>query len=67
MASTFTTNKNFSDFFPTPTMYKGKHFHDETAIDKICWYFSQITHHTLFLLFAYFLMALFNKRSRSIF
>lgn len=63
MASTFTTTKNFSDFFPTPTTYKGKLFHDESIIDKICWYFSQITHHTLFLLFAYFLMALFNKRS----
>jgi hypothetical protein len=63
MASTFTSTKNFSDFFPTPITYQGKWFHDESIIDKICWYFSQITHHTLFLLFAYFLMALFNKRS----
>lgn len=65
--STFHMNENFSDFFPQKGNYYGKMIHDETNVDKICWYFSQITHHTIILLFSYFFMALINRKSESYF
>ena len=36
-------------------------------MDKICWYFSQITHHTIILLFFYFFLALINRKSEAYF
>ena len=63
LLTTFHLKENFSDFFPIGGYYYDKHIHDSTYVDKICWYFSQITHHTLFLLFFYFFMALINRRS----
>ena len=30
--------------------------YDESIVDKICWYFSQITHHTIILLFSYIII-----------
>ena len=63
LVSTFHLNRNGSDFFPNPGIYKGKPIHDNSFMDKLCWYFSQITHHTLFFLFSYFSMALFNYKS----
>lgn len=67
MYSTFLSNKNCSDFFPVPYVKNNKIFHDETFVDKLCWYFSQITHHTIFLLFAYFVMALLNRKQETYF
>lgn len=67
LLTTFHLKENFSDFFPIGGYYYDKHIHDSTYVDKICWYFSQITHHTLFLLFFYFFMALINRRSESYF
>lgn len=67
LASTFTMQENYSDFFPTGGYYYDKYIHDYSYVDKICWYFSQITHHTLFLLFSYFFLALINRRSESFF
>jgi hypothetical protein len=61
--STFHSQHNGSDFFPKGGYYRGKYILDGTIIDKICWYFSQLTHHTLFLMFTYFAMALLNIRS----
>jgi len=63
LATTFHLNQNGADFFPNKGTYKGVVIHDNTFMDKLCWYFSQITHHTLFLLFSYFSMALFNYKS----
>ena len=63
LASTFTSKKNLNDYFPNKMTKYGKVYHDSTYIDKLCWYFSQITHHTIFLLFAYFFMALVNRKS----
>ena len=63
LVSTFHIQKNCSDFFPEGGYYQGKYIIDGTFVDKVCWYFSQLTHHTLFLLFTYFLMALLNIRS----
>jgi hypothetical protein len=65
--SAFHMNENFSDFFPNKGNYYGKEIHDDTNVDKICWYFSQITHHTIILLFSYFFMALINRKSESYF
>ena len=65
--SAFHIQKNVSDFFPVGSEYNGKHIHDNTFVDKICWYFSQLTHHTLFLLFTYFTMALLNVKSEKFF
>jgi hypothetical protein len=63
LVSTFHIQKNGSDFFPEGGYYQGRYILDDTFVDKLCWYFSQLTHHTLFLLFTYFLMALLNIRS----
>jgi len=60
---TFRSQHNGSDFFPQGGYYRGKYILDGSAIDKICWYFSQLTHHTLLLMFTYFAMALLNIRS----
>lgn len=67
LATTFQLNENFSDFFPKPGFYYDMPIHDYSNVDKICWYFSQITHHTLFLLFFYFFMALINRKSEGYF
>lgn len=63
LVSTFHTQKNGEDFFPLGGDYKGKYILDGSFLDKLCWYFSQLTHHTLFLMFFYFSMALLNIRS----
>lgn len=63
LITTFHLNNNGADFFPNPGTYKGKPIHDNNFMDKVCWYFSQITHHTLFFLFSYFSMALMNYKS----
>lgn len=60
---TFRSQHNGSDFFPQGGYYRGKYIHDGSAQDKLCWYFSQLTHHTLLLMFSYFAMALLNIRS----
>ena len=65
--SAFHLKDNYSDFFPTAGEYYGKPIHDNTTVDKICWYFSQITHHTLVLLFFYFFLALMNCKSEPYF
>lgn len=65
--STFQIKENYSDFFPNKGLYYGKEIHDSTNVDKICWYFSQITHHTIILLFFYFFLALINRKSESYF
>ena len=59
--------ENFSDFFPNKGYYYGKEIHDISIIDRICWYFSQITHHTIILLFFYFFLALINRKSEAYF
>lgn len=61
------SKENFSDFFPNEGKYYEKVIHDDTVVDKICWYFSQITHHTIILLFFYFFMALINRKSEAYF
>lgn len=58
---------NFSDFFPNPGKYYDKDMHDNTVVDRVCWYFSQITHHTIILLFFYFFLALINHKSETYF
>jgi hypothetical protein len=67
LVSTFHTNNNGSDFFPNEAIIKGKLIHDKSFADKLCWYFSQLTHHTIFLLFTYFVMALLNIKSDKFF
>ena len=61
------SKENFSDFFPNEGKYYEKKIHDNTVVDKICWYFSQITHHTIILLFFYFFLALINRKSEAYF
>jgi hypothetical protein len=61
------SKENFSDFFPVEGKYYNKPMHDSSPVDKICWYFSQITHHTIILLFFYFFLALINKKSEAYF
>ena len=63
LISTFHIKTNGPDFFPEGGYYKGKCIIDDSFVDKLCWYFSQLTHHTLFLMFTYFFMALLNIRS----
>ena len=63
----FYNNKNFSDFYPNPGNYYGKPIHDKNFIDKLIYYFSQFTHHTLFLLFFYFFSCLLNYKSEKYF
>ena len=67
LIATFTTKTNVSDFFPVGGDYYGKIINDTTFADKLCWYFSQLTHHTIFLLFTYFFMALLNIKSEKFF
>lgn len=67
LIGTFSTKNNVSDFFPSGGDYYGKIIHDDSFVDKLCWYFSQLTHHTIFLLFTYFLMALLNIKSEKFF
>ena len=67
LVSTFHIKNNGADFFPNKQEIKGIVFHDNTIIDKLCWYFSQFTHHTIFLLFTYFFMALLNVKSEKFF
>lgn len=67
LVATFSTQNNGSDFFPSGGEYYGKFIHDSSFVDKLCWYFSQLTHHTIFLLFTYFLMALLNIKSEKFF
>ena len=61
------SKENFSDFFPNKGKYYDKVIHDHSVVDKICWYFSQITHHTIILLFFYFFLALINRKSEAYF
>ena len=61
------SKENFSDFFPNKGKYYNKDIHDNSVVDKICWYFSQITHHTIILLFFYFFLALINRKSEAYF
>lgn len=63
LITTFSIKRNGNDFFPLGGLYKSKPIIDDTFVDKLCWYFSQLTHHTLFLLFSYFFMALLNIKS----
>jgi len=65
--ATFHIKNNGSDFFPNETVIKNKKIHDKSFADKLCWYFSQLTHHTLFLLFTYFFMALLDVKSEKFF
>lgn len=67
LITTFSIKTNGNDFFPTGGIYNSKKIIDNTLVDKICWYFSQLTHHTLFFLFSYFLMALLNIKSTKFF
>lgn len=67
ITSALYSTENYSDFFPNKGLYYGKPIHDSTIVDRICWYFSQITHHTLLLLFGYFFMALINRKSEAYF
>jgi hypothetical protein len=67
LIATFNKKTNSSDFFPNGGEYYGKVIHDDSFVDKLCWYFSQLTHHTIFLLFTYFLMALLNVKSEKFF
>jgi len=63
LINTFHLNQNCADFFPNGGLYNNKKIYDNSFADRLCWYFSQITHHTLFLLFGYFSMALLNRKS----
>jgi hypothetical protein len=65
--STFSAKNNGADFFPSGGIYCDKPIIDNTIVDKLCWYFSQLTHHTIFLLFTYFAMALLNIKSEKFF
>jgi hypothetical protein len=67
LMSALYATENFSDFFPKKGEYYGMSIHDDTKVDKLCWYFSQITHHTLVLLFFYFFLALINRKSEKYF
>lgn len=63
----FRATKNTGDFFPEPGIYQGKPVHDKTFVDRLTHYFSQFTHHTIFLLFFYFLSSLLNYNSTTYF
>ena len=65
--STLYSKENLSDFFPNEGFYYNKKIHDKSIVDRICWYFSQITHHTIILLFFYFFLALINRKSEAYF
>ena len=61
------SNENYSDFFPNSGYYNNIPIHDNTIVDRLCWYFSQITHHTIILLFFYFFLAFINHKSEKFF
>ena len=67
LVSVFQQKENYSDYFPSGGYYKGKYIRDKYPIEKLCWYFSQITHHTILLLFFYFFLALMNRKSEPYF
>ena len=67
IVSTFNIKNNGADFFPVGGLYNEQSIIDNTIVDKLCWYFSQLTHHTIFLLFTYFTMALLNVKSEKFF
>ena len=67
IVSAFNIKNNGADFFPVGGLYNEQSIIDNTIVDKLCWYFSQLTHHTLFLLFTYFTMALLNVKSEKFF
>ena len=67
LVTTFHMKNNCADFFPNEVEIKGKKIHDNSFPDKLCWYFSQLTHHTIFLLFTYFVMALLDIKSEKFF
>jgi len=67
LIATFNKTTNGCDFFPIGGDYYDKQIHDSSFVDKLCWYFSQLTHHTIFLLFTYFFMALLNVKSEKFF
>ena len=57
LITTLQQKDNYNDFFQN-LVFTIKMIHDSTIVDKLCWYFSQITHHTLILLFLFFLLSL---------
>jgi hypothetical protein len=59
--------KNESDFFPQGGYYKGKYILEVSTLDKLVWYFSQLTNWITFLLFLYFFMSLLKVRSDKFF
>lgn len=61
------SNENFSDFFPSKGYYYDKYMDDSHIVDRLCWFFSQLTHHTIVLLFGYFCLALVKRKSESYF
>ena len=63
----FYSNINYSDFYPNKDYYYGKPIHDNTFTDKLTYYFSQFTHHSLFLLFFYFFSCLLNYKCEQFF
>jgi len=67
LVATFYKDTNGTDFFPSGGEYAGKIINDNYFVDRLCWYFSQLTHHTIFLLFTYFFMALMNIKSEKFF
>ena len=67
LMSAIYSNENYSDFFPNPGKYYDMPIHDNTIVDRLCWYFSQITHHTIILLFFYFFLAFINHKSEKFF
>ena len=64
---TFHIQKNGSDFFPQGGYYQGKYILDDSLVDKLCWYFSQLTYLSTLFLFLYFLMSLLKIRSDTLF
>jgi hypothetical protein len=54
---------NGTDFFPEGGYYQGNYILDHTYIHKVGWYLSHFTYQFVLLLFIYFLLALFHKRS----
>ena len=67
LVMTFQHNKNYADFFPCDGTYNNSFVSDKNPINKIIWYFSQITHQTQILLFIYFLLSFLNKKEDSYF
>jgi hypothetical protein len=63
VVSTFYSPNNGTDFFPQGGSYQGNYIQDHSPLHKIAWYFSQFTHQIVLLLFFYFFMALFHRKS----